>query len=354
MKVFISWSGERSLKVAQVFRNWLPLVLQSIEPYVSSEDIDKGTRWSTDIAQELEYSTFGILCVTKENLNAPWIAFEAGALSRTMDKSHVCPFLFDIKRAEINGPILQFQSTIFLQEDIKKLIISLNKACGELAIKDAVLEKTFSLCYPSLEEELNQIKHFYQNADTPSEETNKPNVDEMIEEVLELSRDNQKLLRIPDNSKLMYRVEKLVETLENPRTREYSVMPRRALYKYNPMFIEELLHVCSKGKNSKYPLIVALSIYKEDFPWVYEAGKETLSILDSKRSDRTKYESFMQFRDIIEITTHHPFMDKRFEPMSINGRNAEKYSMEIRESLHMLLHYFERFVENKIGNPTLL
>ena len=42
MKVFISWSGNKSHKVAMIFREWLPSVIQSLEPYVSSEDIDKG------------------------------------------------------------------------------------------------------------------------------------------------------------------------------------------------------------------------------------------------------------------------------------------------------------------------
>jgi len=113
MKVFLSWSGEQSHKVAVVFRDWFPSVIQSSVPYVSSEDIDKGARWSTDIATELEDSTFGILCVTKDNLNAPSLTFEAGALSKTMDKAFVSPFLFNIKRSEVDGPILQFQSTIF-------------------------------------------------------------------------------------------------------------------------------------------------------------------------------------------------------------------------------------------------
>ena len=70
MKVFLSWSGHRSHQVALALRDWLPSVIQSITPYVSSEDIDKGARWSTDIAKELEDSTFGILCVTKDNLEA--------------------------------------------------------------------------------------------------------------------------------------------------------------------------------------------------------------------------------------------------------------------------------------------
>ena len=150
MRVFISWSGNKSHKVALVFRDWLPSVIQSIEPYVSSEDIDKGARWSTDIAKELENSTFGILCVTKDNLEAPWLSFEAGALSKTMDKAFVSPFLFDIKRSEVNGPILQFQSTIFQKEDLKKLVSTLNKACGENCIPESRLEKAFEVWFPTL------------------------------------------------------------------------------------------------------------------------------------------------------------------------------------------------------------
>lgn len=196
MKVFLSWSGHKSHQVALVLRDWLPSVIQSLTPYVSSEDIDKGARWSTDIAKELEDSTFGILCVTKDNLEAPWLLFEAGALSKMMDKSSVCPFIFDLKRAEVKGPILQFQSTIFDKDDVKKLLLTLNKACGDAGLKEESLSKIFDVWWPNLEESLEAIKG------EPSEEektsTDKNFRNEMLEEILELSRTNQKLLRSPE------------------------------------------------------------------------------------------------------------------------------------------------------------
>ena len=196
MKVFLSWSGHKSHQVALVLRDWLPSVIQSIMPYVSSEDIDKGARWSTDIAKELEDSSFGILCVTRENLEAPWLLFEAGALSKMMDKASVCPFIFDLKRAEVKGPILQFQSTIFEKEDVKKLLLSLNKCCNELSLKEDLLIKTFDVWWPKLEESLNKI-----NEEKSSEETRLDDKDlknEILEEILELARTNQKILRYQD------------------------------------------------------------------------------------------------------------------------------------------------------------
>ena len=202
MKVFISWSGNTSWKVATVFREWLPSVIQSIEPYVSSEDIDKGARWSTDIAKELENSTFGILCVTKENLTAPWLSFEAGALSKTIEKSLVTPFLFDIKRSEVQGPILQFQSTIFQKEDIWKMVKTLNSACGSEGISEQRLEKAYEVWYPRLEKELAEIEN--KEETSPGENTYNNTAEqstEILEEILELSRDNQKLLRNPDLTK---------------------------------------------------------------------------------------------------------------------------------------------------------
>lgn len=342
MKVFISWSGNKSHKVALVFRDWFPSVIQSIEPYVSSEDIDKGARWSTDIAKELENSTFGILCVTKENLEAPWLSFEAGALSKTMDKSFVSPFLFDIKRSEVNGPILQFQSTIFQKEDIKKLVNTLNRACGEASISDTRLEKAFEVWYPTLETELNNLKGIVDDTnDKKEKEDAVHHSSEILEEILDLSRNNQKLLRNPD-MKVYESLEDIKKTVQEQQMlmeRNSEIDIRRMSRKFHPMFIEELMHISVKEGKSHYGFLVALSFFKTDFPWIYDAGKELIDVIKSKISKEEKVEAVNEFKEMLEFTFQHPMIREMY------GRRKE-YHIYMKEMPYMLLRYIDEFVMN--------
>jgi hypothetical protein len=158
MKVFLSWSGTLSYKVACVFRDWLPKAFKAIsEAFVSLEDIDKGTKGGEIIAAALKESSVGILCLTRENINAPWVLYEAGALSNH-EKAYVCPFLFDIKETELgSGPISQYQYTLFEKEDLKRLTKTLNKACGQNAVSADQLDSAFETWYPELENALNAI-----------------------------------------------------------------------------------------------------------------------------------------------------------------------------------------------------
>lgn len=70
MKVFISWSGDLSHRLAEAFRTWLPGALQTARPYFTPADIEKGSRWSNEIAKELESSDVEVLVVTRENMAA--------------------------------------------------------------------------------------------------------------------------------------------------------------------------------------------------------------------------------------------------------------------------------------------
>lgn len=197
MKVFLSWSGEFSHKVAVILRDWLPSVIQSVEPYVSSEDIDKGARWGTDIAKELEASGYGVLCVTRDNVDAPWLNFEAGALSKSVDKGKVSPFLFGIKRSEVKGgPILQFQSTIAEREDVRKLLHSINSSSQQGALEEGRLNTVFEVWWPQLEKQLLELERSVPAAG-PTVPEKASDSSEILEEVLELVRQQNRVINDP-------------------------------------------------------------------------------------------------------------------------------------------------------------
>lgn len=197
MKVFISWSGTKSQEVAKILKQWIPCVIQSVEPYFSSADIDKGARWSTDIAKELQDASFGILCVTKDNLTSSWLNFEAGALSKSIEQSKVCPFLVDLKPSDIqNSPILQFQMASATKDDVFKLFKSINSNLGDANLSEDVLSTTFDTFWPRIQENLKAVSDV---KDSPTfTKKSSENTQASIEEILELVRYQHKLLKSPE------------------------------------------------------------------------------------------------------------------------------------------------------------
>lgn len=159
IKLFISWSGGRSQSVALALRNWVPDVIQGVKPWVSTEDVKPGKRWNREIAKQLEASDFGILCLTPENLSNPWLLFEAGALAKTLDKSLVCPYLYDLDPAYLKGvgPLEQFQAARANREDTFNLVGTINQLLGEDRLPDDRLGRSFKRCWPELEQALVEL-----------------------------------------------------------------------------------------------------------------------------------------------------------------------------------------------------
>lgn len=157
MKVFLSWSGEPSRRLAEALRDWLPAVLQAVEPWMSSEDIDKGARWSAQVAGELEQAKVGILCLTRDNLGAPWVLFEAGALSKTLDRTYVCPYLLGLRPSDLRGPLVQFQAAEANEADTRRLAATINSALGPNALSEKALDRAFATWWPGLEKTLKSL-----------------------------------------------------------------------------------------------------------------------------------------------------------------------------------------------------
>ncbi|MEK6260368.1 MAG: toll/interleukin-1 receptor domain-containing protein [Planctomycetota bacterium] len=155
MKVFISWSGNMSREVAEVLRKYLPCVIQGMDTFMSKHDLESGARWSLQLAKELDEASFGILCLTPDNLQNPWILFEAGALTKHLE-GRACGLLLNgLHATEVSGPLSQFQNRTFDKHDFAGLLHDINqKVKNPLSAQH--LDLTFEKWWPDLEREAKE------------------------------------------------------------------------------------------------------------------------------------------------------------------------------------------------------
>jgi hypothetical protein len=182
--VFISWSGNRSKHVAEALRDWLPMVLQAAKPWISSVDIEKGSRGLAELARALENIKVGIICLTPENLSEKWILFEAGALSKTLDPgTRLCTYLLGgLQPRDVPRPLGEFQATVADKDDTKRLIHTLNKGLGS-PVSEPHLNGAFVGLWERLEAELKAMPK--SETEAPSKRT----LEDMVAEILELTRE---------------------------------------------------------------------------------------------------------------------------------------------------------------------
>jgi hypothetical protein len=151
MKVFLSWSGARSMAAAELLKWWTRSIIQAARPWISTEDVDRGSLWFSEINDNLSDTSIGIVCLTQENKDRPWILFEAGALAKGLSNSRVCTFLVDLTPSDIRDPLAQFNHTQPKEDDMRKLARTLNRQLGENALEETVLAGAFDAYWPQFQ-----------------------------------------------------------------------------------------------------------------------------------------------------------------------------------------------------------
>jgi hypothetical protein len=184
MKIFISWSGETGRAIAEAVRRWLPGVMPKAETYLSPGDMVKGARWGNEIARELESSQVSLLVITPETVQAPWMMFEAGLLSKQIGQGKVAPILFGLEPADIRGPLVQFQAATFQKAEMKRVVRLINSELGDAAATDDVLNSAFEMWWPRLEKEVKTLLAFTGGQRSAPHRSER----ELLEEVLALTR----------------------------------------------------------------------------------------------------------------------------------------------------------------------
>jgi len=300
MRTFISWSGTQSQQLAQAFRDWLPLVLHYVDPWMSASDIDAGDRWGTKIAKELDTTNFGIICVTKENLNANWMLFEAGALAKSVEDGRVIPLLLDIDFKEISGPLAQFQAKKTEKKDIQEIVTSINKNASTPVLDDR-LKQLFESLWPSLETKISAIP----KKSTPSKQARSQN--DILEELVSSIR----------NLEMRFR-----DSMDDPR----GIIKRRPRLNIHPGMLMELAKKISDGPRDPIAILIFSSLLRDDVPWLYELGLDAYRSIKSGRPKEARA-SVQRFIEAVNMLRHGPFMEMF---------DDKRTYMVIREMLSMM------------------
>lgn len=167
MKIFLSWSGDRSFAIAEALNEWLPHVIHAVEPFFSPK-IEKGVRYASELDQALENTRFGIICLTPDNLTSRWIHYEAGALSKTPG-SRMWTFLHGLAKNQVPPPLGRFQHTSAERDDVFQLMQSINENlehAGHTPLRPEVLSSSFRSAWPSFEERLKAAREIVDSPDS--------------------------------------------------------------------------------------------------------------------------------------------------------------------------------------------
>lgn len=186
MKVFISWSGPRSLAVAKALDDWLPQVINAVEPWMSAKSIEAGKLSIPQITEALSVTRFGIICVTPENQHKPWLQFEAGALSKATDgvAGHAIPLLIGFnKMEELELPLGHFQAHMTSKDDFWNIVTTMNAALDGGGRSETSLRTAFDKWWPDLEELLIEVTN-----QSVGEAVARRTPEEVMEDVLETVR----------------------------------------------------------------------------------------------------------------------------------------------------------------------
>jgi TIR domain len=314
MKVFISWSGERSKAIAEALHGWLPLVLHYTTPWLSQADIEAGQRWAEQVAKELEGCNFGILCVTKENVASPWVLFEAGALAKSMQESRVIPLLLDLDFRDITGPLAQFQAKKLDKSGFSEVVFSLNQSAQQPVPEDRV-KQLFEALWPELEKKISQIP---KTISTAKHARSQP---EILEELVSSVRT------------LDSRFRELAE--DGPR----GFKGKRK--RFHPMMIREMMQMHGEKRGDPITLLMLASMFKEDAPWIYELGLEAYHASRSGTREGG-ISARKRFHKATQMLAEGPFMFDDF------GGDPKMGFMMMRELEHYLAQEMEHFpIDNK-------
>ncbi|MEM6738009.1 MAG: TIR domain-containing protein [Bacteroidota bacterium] len=320
MEIFISWSGNTSNQVALAIQDFMPQILNDFEPYVSSSSIEAGEQWLESVNRRLSEASFGIICLTSQNQNSPWLMFEAGALSQKMGrKGFVVPLIFDLEKSDIKTPLSIFQIKTFTKEDFFEVMKSAYDVVPTKKLNELNFRKAYDRCWPELERQVNQIFSKSKNkAFDPNSYLTECRANYVVTDIQ--AKNYSTVNVVPDTSNLYFI---LLTVVDCPLSRDHI---RRIASNYPKLKIEAMYDL-----QGNWDVIVKVrcSEKADDF---YKSVTEGLERVGMMKPEGEKYFSFRKL------------IDFRVQASNIEGLMIPKEQETIR---YTLLSSSNEYMQNR-------
>ena len=325
--VFISHDS-RDADLAEAFANLLLDVSGgTLKSFRSSDKkgnsgIEFGAEWYTAIMSQLADATDVVALLTSRSVDRPWILYEAGVAKGKLETT-VFGVALGVPLEKVStGPFGQFQNCGGDEDSLTKLVMQLMQKNPDAAPRDEAVRMQVRLFEQKVAEALKARGNKEPGGPKAAEEQN---VAKLFEEVKAMVRE------LP---------ERFDDRIGMASRRGSSRRSRR----HNPMAIEELMRGRLLGDiddDGALSLMMALSIFRDDYPWLYESGIEFKRSLESGNKSRIQ-KSVHQMHNLIEHTLHGPLQELASD---------DKDSMFVLHRLHDVVERAADYTRSKHPHP---
>lgn len=276
-----------------------------------SQGIEYGLEWYPELMKKLGASAAVVCLLTERSIDRPWILYEAGVAKGKLDTS-VYGIALGISLSKANtGPFAQFQNCDDDVESLTGLVMQLLARIPNSA--------------PDRDAVTMQIEAFTAKKDRVLNDLGHPSEDDE-------SSPDASVARLFEEVKLMF--QDLPAKVEGRIAEVVDPSRRRRFRRFHPKMFEELL-MMSDEVGAPIGLLMMLSYFRDDMPWLYDLGKtlyEAMQIGNEKKIMK----ALSDLQHSLNITRHHPVMDD----MMMSSKESHILAMELPR---MLDYYVERF-----------
>jgi hypothetical protein len=293
--IFISHDN-RDAELAEIFSKLLGSVSAGVLKSFRSSDrkgtqgIEYGTEWYPELMGKLSTASDIVCLLTPRSLDRPWILYEAGVAKGKLNSSvYGIALGIPLNRAN-TGPFAQFQNCDDNEDSLTKLVIQLlSRVPNSEPDREAIQMQVTSFKGKAdvILKKLGSTKDIKEDKSLSDETT----VAKLFEEV--------KVMFQELSSRLELKISDAVDPIKRKKSKRLS-----------PMMMDEMLHYSSK-LGDPIGLLIILSYYRDDMPWLYEAGQEVYKAI--KSGDALEAErAIMNFRNAIKLVNRAPMRPDHF------------------------------------------